>query len=338
MKYGIQYKRGKNKMVDTTQALANIAKKGKTEVAALQIELDEIMGTMPNTPDRERLALRELNNRYSGPPDKTAKFDICIVGLHQLGDFSRQTMKAAMDAYKKDPEDALERGLVGKHEGEIVPLDIQKTINYGQGDTENKGFGKPLEHSYSRNVVVLAREEGAAECVLTELAMRNDFAKSSLPEMFKTLKCNLLGSIKNGLKTAKTSKFNPSSEDPIDFNGLLNSLAKDKIKSLGDCFADAKTWDKTKPGFYSRYVITEGECKFMNDPKKEGGNLNGTFDSYTTDSMVSAFVDPAAGKPVIGQEYTLIAQTSIKKGYDKETRSSTDEDVLVLNVLGFYQA
>ena len=313
----------------------NIAKKGKVEVADLEKELTEIIEVMPPTADREVQALRELNNRYSGPPDNTGKFDICIVAVYKLGDFSAKTIDTALKSYKKDNEAALEAKIVKIIDGEAVALDRQETIDYGKGPAKNPNFGKPLEHSYTRDVLALVRPEGETEYALTTIAFRNDLAASSLPAMYVLLKCNLLGSIADGLKSAKSTRF-ATSDEKIDYNSQLTSLAKDKILMLGDCFTEAKKHNKEDKGFYDRFIITSGDCKFMNDPKKVGGNYNGTFDDFTTEQMVSAFVDPVLGKPEIGQAYTLIAQTAIKKGWDKATNSNTDEDILVMNVMGYY--
>ena len=321
--------------MDKNQALQNIAKKGKTEVAVLETELTEIISQMPDSPDRERLAMRELNNRYSGPPDKTVKFDVCIVGLYNLTDFNRKATKTAMDAYKADKEGTLERGMVQLIDGEPVAIDLKETF----GDNiKNNNYGKPLGHSYNRNVLVLAKEDGTLEWKMSTIALRGDFSSTSLPEMHKVLKCNLLGEIVKELKTAKSTKFTVSDE-AVDFNTVLTDIAKDHIVMLGDCLTEAKKHDKKEKGFYNRFVITSGECRFMNDPKKEGGNFNGTFDDFTTDKMITAFVDPALGKPDIGAEYTLIAQTSVKKEQKKNESGEyvdTDEDALIMNVMGYY--
>ncbi len=321
--------------MDKNQALLNIAKKGKTEVSVLEKELTEIVEQMPNTPDRERLAMRELNNRYSGPPDKTNKFDVCIVGLYNLTDFNRKTLKAAIDAYKADKVGTLERGVVQLIDNEPVVIDLKEIF----GDNiKNTNYGKPLGHSFNRNVLVLAKEDGTLEWKISTIALRGDFSSTSLPPMYKVLKCNLLGEIATELKTAKATKFNVSDET-IDYNTTLTNVAKDKIVMLGDCLNEAKKHNKKDKGFYNRFVITSGECKFMNDPKKEGGNFNGTFDDFTTDKMVTAFVDPELGKPDIGSEYTLIAQTSVKKEQKKNEQGEyvdTEEDALIMNVMGYY--
>jgi len=321
--------------MDENQALQNIAKKGKTEVSVLKKELAEIIEQMPNTPDRPRLAMRELNNRYSGPPDKTSKFDVCIVGLYNLTDFNRKTLKAATDAYKANKEGTLEKGIVKIIDDEPVVIDLKETF----GDNiKNNNYGKPLGHSFNRNVLVLAKEDGTLEWKMSTIALRGDFSSTSLPPMYKVLKCNLLGEIATELKTAKATKFNESDET-VDFNTTLTSLAKTKIVMLGDCLSEAKRHNKKDKGFYNRFVVTSGECKFMNDPKKEGGNFNGTFDDFTTDKMITAFVDPALGKPDIGAEYTLIAQTSVKKEQKKNESGEyvdTDEDALIMNVMGYY--
>ena len=287
---------------------------------------------MPNTPDRECLALRELNNRYSGPPDKTSKFDVCIVGVYNLTDFNRKTTKDAMDAYKADKEGTLERGIVKIIDNEPVVIDLKETF----GDNiKNNNYGKPLGRSFNRNVLALVKEDGTLEWKLDTIAFRGDFANSSLPELYTPLACNLLGSIAEELKTSKATKFDASKE-AVDYNTLLTTLGKNKIIMLGDYFTEAKKHNKKEKGYWQRYVITSGECRFMNDPKKEGGNFNGTFDDFTTDKMVTAFVDPALGKPEVGQEYTLIVQTTIGFEYDKKAQANTTEEKLVMNVIGFY--
>jgi len=319
--------------MDKNQALQNIAKKGNVEVALLQKELTEIIAQMPPTPDREKLALRELNNRYSGPPDKTGKFDICIVGVYNLTDFNRKAIKDARELYAKNKEAALEKGLIKIIDGEPVVIDMKKT--FGKDNVKNGNFGKPLGNSWNRNALVLAKADGTATWTVCDLSLRGDFAHTSLPAMYKSLKANLLGSLADGLKTAKSTKFNESAEK-IDYNTVLTTLAKDKIVMLGDAFDEAKKHAKGEDGFYQRFIITSGEVRFMNDPKKEGGSYNGMIDDFTTDKMVTVFVDGSLDKPEIGQNYNFIAQSSIGFEYDTETKANTKEEKLVLNVLGFY--
>ncbi len=319
--------------MDRNQALANIAKKGKVEVTVLTKELEEIMTQMPEAPDKERQALRELNRRYSGADDKSEKFDICIVGLYNLTDFNSKATKEALELYAKNKEGALESGVIKIVDGKPIVIDMKKT--FGKDNIKNNNYGKELGHSYNRNIRVLVREDGGKDWIINEVALRGDFSDTSLPPMFKILHCNLLKGTNGELKTARSSKF-AESEEKIDYNALLTTLAKDKVVILGDAFDEAHKHQKSDAGFYRRFIITSGEVKFMNDPKKEGGNYNGTIDDFTTDKMVTVFVDGALDKPEIGQEYTFIAQSSIKFEWDKEKQANTDEEKLVLNVLGYY--
>ncbi len=300
--------------MDRNQALANIAKKGKVDVAVLTKELAEIMTQMPETPDKERQALRELNSRYSGADDKSEKFEICIIGLYNLTDFNSKATKEALELYAKNKEGALESGVIKIVDGKPMVIDMKKT--FGKDNIKNNNYGKELGHSYNRNVRVLARADGAPDWGITEVALRGDFSGTSLPVMFQILKCNLLQDKDGNLKTARSSKF-AESEEKIDYNAIIQSLAKDKIVILGDAFDEAHKHKKKDPGFYRRFIITSGEVKFMNDPKKEGGNYNGTIDDFTTDKMVTVFVDGALEKPEIGQEYTFIAQSSVKYEWDQ---------------------
>ncbi len=318
--------------MDQSQALQNIAKKGKTEVAALTTELKEILEQLPETPDKQRQALRELNSRYSAPDDKTAKFDVCIVGLYNLTDFNSKTIKEANQLYASNKEAALEQGVIKIIDGEPTVIDLKKS--FGRDNIKNNQYGKPLGNSWNRNVRALVKAEGG-EYTISEIALRGDFSRASLPPMFQVLKCNLLGDIETGLKTAKGSKFT-ASDEKIDYGGLLATLATDKVIILGDCFDEAKKHKKGDDGFYRRFIVTSGEVKFMNDPKRDGGNYNGMIDDFTTDKMITVFVDGALVKPEIGKEYTFICQSSIKFEWDKELQQNTTEEKLVLNVLGYY--
>lgn len=323
---------------DRKQALDNIAKKGKVEVSVLEQELKEIEAELPPSNNKEMLALKELNDRYSGPPDNTTKFEICIFGIQQVSDFNSATFKKAKDAYKKDKSQAIENGLVEVKDGEIIVLDRQKTIDYGKGPVDNPNYGKPLAHSLVRNALVLAAEEGSEDYKITELQLRGDFATTSRPQEFKTLSCNLLGSVAEGLKTAKTSKFN-AIDKKIDYNGLLQKLAKDKIVLLGDTFDEAKKHSKDEKDYFRRFIITNGKIKFIGDPKGKSNNYNGTIDDITTDKMITVFVDGDLPKPEQDTEYTFIAQSSIKKEQEKDDAGNwveIDEEKVVLNVLGYY--
>lgn len=324
------------KKLDKNQALQNIAKKGKVEVAVLQKELAEIMTQLPETKDKERQALRELNSRYSAPDDKTNKFDIFIFGVYNLTDFNAKAAKDALKAFAKNKEAAIETGKIKIIDGEPVPIDMKET--FGKNNIKNQNYGKPLGNSWNRNVKVLAKPEGEGSYQITELSLRGDFANSSMPPTYKELSCNLLGDLKDGLKTARSSKFNETG-NAVDYNGLLTSLAKDKVFMLGDLFDEAKKHDRKDPDYYSRFVITSGEVKYMNDPKKEGGNYNGVIDDFTTDKPITVFVDGALPKPEVGNEYTFIAQSSIKKEQEKTSTGEyvdTDEEKVILNVLGYY--
>lgn len=325
-------------MQDIETIFKNIATKGKIDIAQVKAEFTEISLKLPDTPDRDRLALRELNNKYSGPPDNTEKMQVCIIGVMQLGDFSAKSIKAAQDLYKSNPETALTRKMVEIVKGEVIVLDIQQTVDFkqGKGQQPNPNIGKPLGHSYNRNTIVLAKLKDDTEWQLSTLALRGEFAWTSMPFMYKNLDCNLLGDISGGLKTARTTQFKESS-DGIDFNAELTKLAQDKVISLASALDEAKKWTKDMAGFYDRFSIVEGEVKFMNDPKKPGDSFNGKIDSFETNKMITCFVDDVLGKLIVGEEYTFIVQCGIGKGYDQKTKKQTDEPVPMLNVLGAYQ-
>ncbi len=320
--------------MDKDKALQNIATKGKVQVSDLAKELGEIIESMAPSPDREVLAMRELNRRYSGPPDESKKYSICFVGRQNLTDFNGKTLKDAMVAFNKDKVAALESGVVKMEGSDVIVVDLKKT--FGSDNTVNNNYGKALGNSWNRNTLILVREDGGSEWAISNVALRGDFARGeSLPAMYKVINCNLIGSIAEGLKTVKTSKF-AETDEAIDYNGLLNSLGKDNIVLLGDTLDEARKHTKADEGFYNRYIITSGEVKFMNDPKKEGNSYNGMIDDFTTDKMVTVFVDPSLEKPEIGEIYSFVGQTSVGHEYDKDTQKNTEEEKVIMNVMGFF--
>lgn len=328
--------------MEKAKALQNIAKKGNVEVAALQKEFDEIFKELPDSPDRERMALRELNSRYSAPDDKTVKLDVLIFGYGNLTDFNSKVIKNALGAYKKNPEKALSDKVVKLVDGNPIPLDIQKKKKFGDKEVDNKNYGKPLGHSWNKNVWALVSPENEDKWAIKGISLRGDYATTSLPPTLKVLNTNLLQDDKTGgYKSSRSTKFTEI-DKTIDFNGLLSQLASDKVVVLGDTFDWAekhkKDSYKEEKEYYQRFIITSGDVQYMNDPKAAGDNYNGTIDDFTTEEPVTVFVDGDLPKPELGQEYTFIAQPSIKKKKEKQGDEyvETDEEQVILNILGFY--
>ena len=329
--------------MDTEKILANIAKKGNIPVADLKKELAEIQNGLPASPDRDEKALKMLNDRHSGGGDKTAKYQVVIFGIRNANDFNKKRVDDAMKQYQQNKETALNSGAVKIING--VPTVIDQEQFFNDGKTKNSNFGKPLLPSWNRNCFVFAREDGQTEWVKTTLALRNDFATEKVPEQAVVLNANLLGSIKDGLKTAKSTQFKKAEGVTVDLSKLLFAQAKDECKSLGDLLDFTKKLTKETPGYYDRFVVTSGKVKFITDATGEldkngkPKSHNGKIDDLTVDKLVTIFVDNALPCPTQGEEYTFIGQTSLGKVQVKQGDSyvETDEDELRINVMGYFK-
>ena len=328
--------------MDKTKILENISKKGKVTVADLEKEYTEIFNKLPPSDDREKQALKELNNTHVGAgEDKTEDVEVIVLGLRQLTDFTKKTVAEALKKYEDDKVATLESGKVqlipidkDKPDGDKAPrvMDQQESFEFNGETIKNPNFGKPLDPKYNRNSLVLARKPGDKEWVITSFALRNAHATDFKREdMFLPLTINCLGTIKDGLKTGQSTKYLPFDEE-INMSQLIATTCGDHIQELGNVFAYAEKQDDKD---YERFVVTSGTVQFMNPPKQEGNSYNGSIDDLTTDHLETIFVDEIVGIPEKKKDYTFICQTAIKDKKDKD-KNPTGEKQVILNVLGFY--
>lgn len=329
--------------MDKIQIIENISKKGKVPVAELEKEYNEIFNTLPPSDDREKQALKQLNNNHvSIGEDRTEDVEMIVIGLRQQTDFNRKKIEDILKKFESDKEEMLNSGKVKmvdvkvgeSEEPKVRPavIDMQEEFQVGQDMVKNPSFGKELGPSYNRNTLIFARMPGDKEWVISNFALRNDFATEFKKEnMFIPMTVNCLGTIADGLKTGKSTKYIPFDED-INVSNLIATLCGDHIQSLGDAMAYAEKQDSKD---YDRFIVTSGTVQFVNEPKKEGQSYRLAIDDMTTDHLETAWVDEIIGIPEQKKDYTLICQTAIGDKKDKEG-NKTGEKQLTLNVLGWY--
>ncbi len=316
--------------IEKERILANISKKGKVSLDQLNKEYDELMTSMPPSDNKEVRVMKELNDKYV-KTGNTLDFEVVIFGLGRKTDFNADKIKKAMNDYANNAEGTLESGRVKLVNGSPVVIDLQE--KFKNASFKNPNFGKQLLPSYNRNCLCLARKADSDEWIQTTIALRNQFADSKLPSVNTVYNFTGIGSIEKGLKTSKNSKFNESTS-VVNMKDVIETLCKDKIFMLGDLMEHTQSISKSDEGYYDRFVITSGEVKFMTE--NTGKSHNGAIDDLTSDQLVTIFVEEALPVPETNVEYTFIAQSSIGKGYDQETKQQTDEEKLVLNILGYY--
>ena len=330
--------------MDVESIIENISKKSKVPIEELKKEYEQVLGTLPDSPDKEKQALKQVNNKHvGGANDKTEDFDIVVIGVRRVVDFNAKVVEEAISAYHKDPQSTLESGRVqllpmdpNNPNGEKEPraIDTKKSFPYDGKDVPNSNYGKPLLPKYNSDCVVLARKNSSDKWQVTKLALRENHAQSfDTNLMFTPVSANLLGKIdEKGLKTGKSSKFTAFEIPDFNMNNILNEVCADHVMMLGDVFKYTEGLDQKD---YDRYVITGGTVQSMYPPKTAGNSANGLIDDLTSDQLESVFIDPRLRLPEEGQEYTFVCSPTIRPRKDKD-KNPTGENQLTLNVLGYY--
>lgn len=326
-----------------TKILDNISKKSKVPVDELEKEYKVIFDGLPPSDDREKQALKDLNNKHVGVgDDKTEDHEIIVLGVRNLTDFNAKTITEVLDKYSKDQEGMLESGRVklmpvdvNQPEGKKEPkaIDMQESFQFNGETIKNPNFGKPLGPKFNSNTLVLARKPGDVEWVQTTFALRDNHATDfDAGLMFTPLTVNCLGDIASGLKTGRSTKFNPIQDMELNISQLIASTCGDHVHQLEDVYAYTETLDSKD---YDRFVVTSGTVQSMYPPKTEGNSANGKIDDITTDGLVQIFVDSRLPMPSVKEEYSFICQPAIKEAKDKD-KKPTGEMQLILNVMGYY--
>ncbi len=324
-------------MTNTEETIKKLSERSGMSVEEVrkefQTKLTSLPATIP-TAKREKRALQILNASFGGGKSNAVAFSFVIVGCSEARDMNAGKKQAAIEASSKDLELAKSQGLVKVEDNNVIVLDALKTFKNGK---ENNNFGKPLKEAWIRNAIVAAKKPTDVEYIGTTLQLRDEFAKSEAL-MNKIITTRLLGDLKDGLKTSNAATtLTPEREASGDELQVITEQAfETNLKDLEESFDYVKEL-KGKPGFYDRYVVTEGTVAYIKkatDPSKSHFML---IKDISTADAVSCFVPFQLGGMLdIGRDslLTIIAQPNVGKKWDVENKRQTDEDTLQLNVMG----
>lgn len=323
----------------TEEQIQRISTKSGVPLTEVQAAYNTALNSLPmNIPasKREQRALVAVNADLTGGGKSPAiGFDIVIIGIDpEARDLNSKKTAAAIEAFNNNPDQAQADGLV-KVEGETVtPLDTLKTFKNGN---TNNNFGKPLKPSWIKNAIVACKKPSDANYVSARLQLRDTHSKADIP-LNQLISTRLLGDPENGLRSsASASNFAVKRTLTQDELTLITDQAfESHMKSLKESFEYVKDI-KGKEGFYDRFVVTEGSVTVIKKATDPSKNHFLMINDISTDNPVGCFVPFNLGGLLnIGRksQITLIAQPNIGKGWNRETKTTTDEDVLQLNVLG----
>jgi len=319
-----------------------VAKSGKTP-AEVQASYNQHLESLTSVKesDRPKYALKLVNRDMSiNVMSPAVAFEGIIVGVGETRDLMKTIRTTAIAAYRANRDQAIASGAVKEEGDKIIILDNRAEIN-GQ---PNKQFGKPRpEHAYLKDVILAVRKPGDANFIPGKLLLRGEQASLSVP-IGKQVKFKALGEIVDNefkLRSSVLTTFTvDESFDGDTLMGLIDTAFKTRTVALGKCFDYHKSVENT-PGFWDRYVITEGSISYIKFPDDDTKNIFMILndDSLPTKDGVTCWI-PNRLKSTItfgqGSIVTVIAQTSKGKGYDREKRVQTDEDVLNLNVYAIF--
>ena len=324
----------------TEEQIARISEKSGVPVEEVQAAYNTTLNSLPmNIPSskREQRALTAVNADLTGGGKSPAiGYDIVIIGIDpDARDLNSKKIAAANEAFNSNPDQAQSEGLV-KVDGEnVIPLDTLKVFKNGN---TNPNFGKPLKPSFVRNAIVACKKPSEAEYKSARLQLRDQHAKADIP-LNQLISTRLLGNLEDGLKSSgSASAFvvkRTLTQDELTL--ITNQAFESHMKNLKDSFEYVKNI-KGKPGFYDRFIVTEGSVaviKKATDPTKNHFLM--IKDVSTGEKAIGCFVPYNLGGLLnIGRksQITIIAQPNIGKAWDRDLKKTTDEDVLQLNVLG----
>ena len=324
-------------MTDVEGLLAKMSKKSGVELSQLKVEFEEIKANVPPGDKQDDKALRELNKKYVGGKSNAVMKEFIVVGLGDVVDYTEKRRKTAIEAYNNDPQGAIESGVVKEIEGNAIPMDDREFLDKN-GKYKNRNYGKELVPQNVRQCLALFKKEDGANYEMATLNLRGERATGDLPPMNVIVKARLNGDSAKGFSTASGSVTQYETVTVLDSNAVQELLAEncaDHIIQLGDCFDYHRGLTEGTPEYYNRFVITPGQVGFFKaaeEGKKSGFMI---LDDITVDKAISCYVPKQIGvEPGQGDEVSVIARTSIGKGWDSENKKQTDEDVLQLNVMG----
>ncbi len=252
-----------------------------------------------------------------------------------------KTMRAtAIADYRANRDQSIASGAVKEEGDKIIILDNRAEIN-GQ---PNKNFGKARpEHAYLKDVILAVRKPGEANFLPGKLLLRGDQANLTVP-LGKKVAFKALGEIVNNEYKLRSSVMTQFAADESFNNdavmGLIDTAFKTRSVDLGKCFDYHKSVENT-PGFWDRYVVTEGSISYIKFPDDDTKNIFMILndDSLPTKDGVTCWIPNKLRSTITfgqGSVVTVVAQTSKGKGYDREKRVQTDEEVLNLNVYAIF--
>lgn len=113
-------------------------------------KMEELLKGMP---EEEKLSLMKrrvsMTRKVSG-----TEVEVTVLGPGLVSDANSYAKYTALQAYKEDPDSAIEQRIVELRGEDVVPLDVREFWDE-EGTKKNKNFGKPIQTRMQRTTVGL---------------------------------------------------------------------------------------------------------------------------------------------------------------------------------------
>jgi len=321
------------------------ASKSGQSIEQLTTRFEAINASLPSSvPDaqKEKRTLQLLRSEIQTSMRSPAIMYVgAIVGADEARDIMVPIKAKIVEEYTKDPESVLSSGKARLEGDDLVLLDARK--EYSEGNP-NPNFGKPQpEHLWTRRAIVVVKTEDGSYHP-GKLQLRGDVATSDLP-LGQFCEFRALGEETDGLydlRSSSATAFRPTGDgDPEELHTAIDAAFSGSFKPLGDITVDFHASEIQ--GNYEAYVVTEGTVEFiktLTSEKARSDLLILNDETLPLDGDAVTCWVPKAMRDSIdfgkGSIVKIFARTTVGKGYDREKKTQTDEDRVMLNVLGIY--
>lgn len=301
---------------------------GKTEEEHIKIATDELLSRFKNV------------GMTQGKPVSGI-----IFGVTAPTDTARRIREDALEAYVKDPAQAVKDGLVmEEYNTELskniaVPLDNRATWKTG---TQNQGFGKPLQQNFLKNVFGLMMPEGL-DIKVGNMTLNNEKAFSVVPLNqpcdWKGIDKTLDGADEYAINQSSATMFVPRVGAKMDAPKMIEKYAKKYIVDIDNL----ESYVDQNPNSYQP-VITR--CTIMNNTpimEQEGKSNSSKAVMKVQDIMgekdttITAWVQNIADidcNYAPGQEIYLVGQVKRVEIKDKDKQPTGETEIQFGRVMG----
>ena len=329
-------------MSNIQESIQQIATKTGKPVTEVQTMYESHLASLPpnisGDVKRQKYAVK-LTNRDCGVNTKSpaVQFEGVVIGAGDTRDMMEGIWKKAVEDYQKDQAGTVARKEIAIIDGAVTPLETRATWPDGNA---NKDFGKPkAKHAYVKDLIMAIRKPGETAFTAGKMRLRGDQCSINVP-FGKIAEFKALGEIVNNeyaLRSSVTTQFQLKGDTtPDEFMEILDSAFPAHTKELGDCLNYHRSLEGT-PGFYDRFVVTEGTVAYIKFPDTPDKNIM----IVLNDDSLQAPIDgvtiwlPSKFRELInfGRQsvVTVVAQTREGKVYDRVAKAETDVPTVSLN-------